>query len=384
MLKFPCALSESDLAAMQGTVVDFTAAGQPAVPEQPADAGQMIGEALLKSHSLSAKAYDAFADVLFQPESKRPQTLFLQDLARPQTSLCPDWARVKNDLLILRLPASNDESRYFSFNVPTNTKRQIVIVEADSCSPAAATTLSPDTRTAAAAATGKAATFIDISVERDAELNIVYVHAAHTATPHTAGICLYNARVATNAAFTWTAVDFTGSLQEFGRTELAEPYAKANINAAAFILNGHEQSYLTKIICARPHTTAHIFNRGVVEGKATGRMAAVCDIAKGASGTIARQENRFITLSPEAKAFADPSLLIDEYDVAASHLATVGQLDEESTYYLCSRGLSRSQAIRLVTVGFLIPVLDLIPQTALRDTLKSDLDSTVNEKRGDN
>ena len=44
-----------------------------------------------------------------------------------------------------------------------------------------------------------------------------------------------------------------------------------------------------------------------------------------------------------------------------SHGATVGQLDEESLFYLMSRGISRVQAERLVVLGFLGEVLQRLP-----------------------
>jgi Fe-S cluster assembly protein SufD len=39
----------------------------------------------------------------------------------------------------------------------------------------------------------------------------------------------------------------------------------------------------------------------------------------------------------------------------------VGQLDQEHLFYLMSRGLSRSQAERLVVLGFLGEVLSRLP-----------------------
>ena len=44
-----------------------------------------------------------------------------------------------------------------------------------------------------------------------------------------------------------------------------------------------------------------------------------------------------------------------------SHGATVGELDAEAKFYLQSRGLSRTQAERLVVQGFLGEVLARLP-----------------------
>jgi Fe-S cluster assembly protein SufD len=81
----------------------------------------------------------------------------------------------------------------------------------------------------------------------------------------------------------------------------------------------------------------------------------------GAQQTDAYQTNRNLLLSPEARADSLPNLEIQADDVKCSHGATVGQLDQESLFYLMSRGLTRSQAERLVVLGFLGEVLSRLP-----------------------
>jgi Fe-S cluster assembly protein SufD len=44
----------------------------------------------------------------------------------------------------------------------------------------------------------------------------------------------------------------------------------------------------------------------------------------------------------------------------------VGQVDEEQVFYLMARGLSRSEAERLIISGFFEPVLERIPSESLR------------------
>jgi Fe-S cluster assembly protein SufD len=66
-------------------------------------------------------------------------------------------------------------------------------------------------------------------------------------------------------------------------------------------------------------------------------------------------------LSGGARADSLPKLEIEADDVKCSHGATVGELDEETIFYLMSRGLSRNQAERLVVLGFLGEVLQRLP-----------------------
>jgi len=50
---------------------------------------------------------------------------------------------------------------------------------------------------------------------------------------------------------------------------------------------------------------------------------------------------------------AEPELEIRNNEVKASHAASVGRIDEEQLYYLCSRGMERKEARRLIIDGFL-------------------------------
>ena len=83
-------------------------------------------------------------------------------------------------------------------------------------------------------------------------------------------------------------------------------------------------------------------------------------IKHGGTKSIANQESR-VNLSENARGDANPILLIDEDDVEAGHAASVGRVDPEQLYYLMSRGISRTEAERLVIHGFLDPVVRELP-----------------------
>ena len=55
--------------------------------------------------------------------------------------------------------------------------------------------------------------------------------------------------------------------------------------------------------------------------------------------------------------FRSPILKIDENDIEASHAAVVGKINDEHIFYLTSRGLSEEEAKRLITLGYLKPIM---------------------------
>jgi len=68
-------------------------------------------------------------------------------------------------------------------------------------------------------------------------------------------------------------------------------------------------------------------------------------------------DNRNLLLDPSADANSMPGLEILANDVKCSHGATVGQLDEDSLFYIMSRGIPQERAERLVVMGFLGEIL---------------------------
>ena len=110
-----------------------------------------------------------------------------------------------------------------------------------------------------------------------------------------------------------------------------------------------------------PHASSDLLYKGALDGESRAVFRGIIRVGKGAQQTDAYQTNRNLLLSDKARADSLPNLEIEADDVKCSHGATVGQLDQESLFYLMSRGLKREQAERLVVMGFLGEVLGRLP-----------------------
>ena len=109
------------------------------------------------------------------------------------------------------------------------------------------------------------------------------------------------------------------------------------------------------------HANSDLLYKGALDDASRAVFRGIIRVWPGAQQTDAYQTNRNLLLSPEARADSLPNLEIQADDVKCSHGATVGQLDQESLFYLMSRGMNRSQAERLVVMGFLGEVLSRLP-----------------------
>jgi Fe-S cluster assembly protein SufD len=88
-------------------------------------------------------------------------------------------------------------------------------------------------------------------------------------------------------------------------------------------------------------------------------------IQPGADGSSVRQSNANLLLSPLAEMDTKPELEIYADEVEASHGATVGQLDDAAIFYLRSRGLSETEARRMLTTAFCTAVTDRLADREL-------------------
>ena len=110
------------------------------------------------------------------------------------------------------------------------------------------------------------------------------------------------------------------------------------------------------------NTSSNLSNHGVNNSSGTLYFNVDSKINRSASLACANQENKIINLvKGDSKIL--PNLLVDNYDVSASHSAYISDFDKDSMFYLKSRGISEKDARRLLLEGFLIGNLDVDDET---------------------
>jgi len=120
---------------------------------------------------------------------------------------------------------------------------------------------------------------------------------------------------------------------------------------------------------AAPHCFSNQLYKGVLDDQATGAFSGRILVDQGAQKTEAFQTNRNILLTDKAKMNTKPQLEIYADDVKCTHGATVGQLDEESLFYLRSRGIREREARLMLMSAFAYDVVREIKVDALRERI---------------
>ncbi|MDO8566433.1 MAG: SufD family Fe-S cluster assembly protein [Candidatus Moranbacteria bacterium] len=101
-----------------------------------------------------------------------------------------------------------------------------------------------------------------------------------------------------------------------------------------------------------PKTTSHALIKSVLSDESEVAYEGSIFMNKQAIQGDASQESRAILLSPNTKVSLKPTLEILANDVRCRHAATAGPISQESLFFAESRGLSKTQATKLLIDGF--------------------------------
>jgi len=125
----------------------------------------------------------------------------------------------------------------------------------------------------------------------------------------------------------------------------------------------------TVIDHARPYGKSDQLYKGILKGKSRAVFNGKVLVRKDAQKTDAHQVNKNLLLSEGATVDTKPQLEIFADDVKCAHGAAIGQLDEESVFYLKSRGLNEQEARGLLTYAFASEVIHQVSLEPVRAQL---------------
>ena len=120
---------------------------------------------------------------------------------------------------------------------------------------------------------------------------------------------------------------------------------------------------------AQPHCNSHEYYNGILDDQSKGVFHGRILVRQAAQKTDAKQTNKNLLLSDEATVDTKPQLEIYADDVKCTHGATVGQLNEESIFYLRARGIGEETARRMLIHAFAGEIIERIKLPALREEL---------------
>lgn len=179
---------------------------------------------------------------------------------------------------------------------------------------------------------------------------------------------------------------FNNSISFGGRIVRNDPWAVLNGEGGHAAIDG---LYLvgkdqlidnhTSIDHRVPNCTSHELYKGILSENGHGVFNGKIFVQPDAQKTDSVQSNMNLLLSDNAEIDTKPQLEIFADDVKCTHGATIGRLDDNSIFYLRSRGIGVEQAQKMLTYAFATEVIEHIKDEAVQGYVKGLLDSRIED-----
>lgn len=208
-----------------------------------------------------------------------------------------------------------------------------------------------------------------IRLEEGAELSLTRVQllpgdAAHAGT--------VEAVVAAGAKLHYTAVEAGAASSVTKLTVDLQGDESAADVAALYLGDGTRQIDMNYVIRQQgKNTRADMQVRGALLGESQKIFRGTLDFLRGSKGSQGHENEEVVLLSPKVRNRSVPLMLSGEDDVDGHHAVSVGKMDENKLFYLMSRGMDLAEARRLVVEAAFNPVLERVPEQALREEINA-------------
>lgn len=152
--------------------------------------------------------------------------------------------------------------------------------------------------------------------------------------------------------------------------DVCEPGANAYMGGLYFARGKQHFDQYTMQRHSAPNTYSNMLYKGAAKQKGYSVYQGIIRATHGSIGVDAYQTNNNLILDDVSRADSLPGLIINADELACSHGATMGNLDEEQVYYLRSRGIDELTARKMLVIGFFDEIVEeRIPYEPIRDHL---------------
>jgi Fe-S cluster assembly protein SufD len=160
-------------------------------------------------------------------------------------------------------------------------------------------------------------------------------------------------------------------------SELVGPGSAAEMLGLYFADGTQHFDHQTRQNHISPYASSDLLYKGAIKDRSRSVYSGVIRVAPKAHRTDAYQANRNLILDPTARADSIPNLEIGANDVRCTHGATVAQIEEEYVFYLMSRGITRTEAEKLIVDGFFDEVIERVPVESVQQTVRAAIDKKI-------
>lgn len=154
----------------------------------------------------------------------------------------------------------------------------------------------------------------------------------------------------------------------------------ADFTGLNLVSDGQHADLTLDIAHAVPHCSSKPLFKQIARGRSKAVFQGKIVVARDAQKTDAKLMMQGLMLSDESEILSKPELEIYADDVVCGHGSTAGQLDEDSLFYLMSRGVPKAEAETMLIRGFIAELLEPVTDAALNEALNAVVDGWLAAK----
>jgi Fe-S cluster assembly protein SufB len=189
------------------------------------------------------------------------------------------------------------------------------------------------------------------------------------------------ARADENAHVEWIDVNVGSKVNvKYPSIHLRGSDSKGEILSVALAGEGQVQDSGGKVFHHAPNTTSRIISKSVSKGSGVATFRGTVYVGKNAENAKTSTTCNSLLLDDDARANTYPYLDVQRNDATVSHEAKIGRISDDEIFYLMSRGISESDAISMIILGFLSDLSEILPMEyslELKRLIKLDMEGSV-------
>jgi len=163
--------------------------------------------------------------------------------------------------------------------------------------------------------------------------------------------------------------------------DLLESFSSCFVNALIFLSKQQHHELKTNINHKQEHCKSSQLVKSVLLDKSNGTYQGKIYVEKNAQKTNGYQLSKALVLSENSAFNSKPELEIYADDVKCSHGSTTGNIDQNSIFYLMTRGLSKEQANKMLVEGFLNETIETITEPNIQSLISKLFIDTINKTK---
>lgn len=209
-----------------------------------------------------------------------------------------------------------------------------------------------------------------------------WVRDQYTDASHTALVGSHRFDVRANGALELKTFDFgSGRALHLYKIDL-DTYAWCDAGHLLMASGDAKRGNVVHINHDKPYAKCAQDARTILKGNATGIFDGLVRVGSEARYASAYQNSKAVLLDEHAYMYAKPQLEIYTDELEASHGATIGELDEESLFYLRSRGIAEAEARKILVLAFADALIEGVGEGDVATRIRADFERAYFDNEG--